>query len=135
MKKKRAGFTIIELMIALAIVSILAAIGYPSYLGYITKSRRSDGQVALLDLAHKMERYFTVNNTYAGATLSAVGTTSNTTGGYYTLSITSTTATTYNLQAIPAGSQTSDTTCSTLTLNQLGQKGSTGSDPAATCWQ
>ncbi len=135
MKRRLFGFTLIELLIALIIIAILAAVAYPSYVGYITKTRRSDGQTALLDLANRMERYFTVNNTYVGATLANVGTTATTPGGYYTLSISASGATTYTIQAAPAGSQTSDTQCATLTLNQLGQKGKTGTGTVSDCWQ
>ncbi|MFN7096112.1 MAG: type IV pilin protein [Gammaproteobacteria bacterium] len=136
MKKRKSGFTLIELLIAIVVIAILAAIAYPSYVGYITKSRRSDGQSALLDLANRMERYFTTNNTYVGATLANVGTAASTPGGYYTLSISATGATTYSIQAAPTGSQASqDTLCGTLTLNQLGQKGDTGTGSTSDCWQ
>lgn len=136
MKKPFRGFTLIEIMIVIVIIAILVGIAYPSYVGYITKSRRSDGQSALLDLSNRMERYFTTNNTYVGATLSNVGAPSTTTGGYYTLSITTATATTYTIQAAPTGTQASqDTLCGSLTLNQLGQKGENGTGSVADCWQ
>ncbi|NNM58434.1 MAG: type IV pilin protein [Legionellales bacterium] len=135
MNKKVIGFTLIELMVTLVIIGILTAITYPSYQGYMQRDRRSDGQIALLDLANKMERYFTSNNTYAGATLTGVGELATSPSGYYNLSIATATATTYTLQAAPTGAQTSDTTCATLTLNQLGQKGATGTGTASTCWQ
>lgn len=135
MNRRFFGFTLIELLITIVIIAILAAIAYPSYISYITKTRRSDGQTALLDLANRMERYFTTNNTYVGATIANVGTSSTTPGGYYTLSISATTATTYTIQAAPTGSQTSDTQCATLTLNQLGQKGDTGTGSVSDCWQ
>ena len=53
------GFTLIELMIAVAIVGILAGIAYPSYQDSVRKSRRADAQGALLGFANAMERYFT----------------------------------------------------------------------------
>ena len=67
------GFTLIELMIVVAIVGILAAIAYPSYTEQVRQSRRSDCEGALTGLASAMERYFTVNNTYVGAAVGAGG--------------------------------------------------------------
>jgi len=61
------GFTLIELMIALAIVGILAAIAYPSYQDSVMKSLRTDATGALLGLANAMERHFTETNSYLGA--------------------------------------------------------------------
>ncbi len=74
------GFTLIELMVAVAIVGILAAIAIPSYQESMRKSRRSDAQGSLMSLASGMERYFTQNNTYCdiGGTGAAAA---NTCGG------------------------------------------------------
>jgi len=66
-KRTANGFTLIELMIAVAIVAILAAIAYPSYVDQVNSSRRSDAQGALSSFALAMERHFTSNNTYLGA--------------------------------------------------------------------
>ncbi|MFI3186333.1 MAG: prepilin-type N-terminal cleavage/methylation domain-containing protein, partial [Methylococcaceae bacterium] len=59
MKQSQAGFTLIELMVTVAIVGILAAIAYPSYQDSVRKSRRADASGALLGLANAMERHFT----------------------------------------------------------------------------
>jgi len=58
------GFTLVELMIVLAIVGILTTIAYPGYAAYITKARRVEGQIALLEALQQQERYFMRNNRY-----------------------------------------------------------------------
>jgi len=133
-KKSTLGFSLLELMVATAILVIIGAIAYPSYLSYMNQTRRADGQTALLDLSNRMERYFTMNNSYVGATLNTLGANANSPEGFYNLNITNTSATTYTLQAIPQGPQASDTTCGTLTINELGQKGETGTGTAQECW-
>jgi type IV pilus assembly protein PilE len=111
------GFTLIELMIAVAIVGILAGIAYPSYQDSVRASRRADAKGALLGFANAMERYFTENNTYAGAatggdtgTPAIFSVTSPVDGGtaYYNLTISAATARTYTLQATPINSQVGD---------------------------
>lgn len=126
---KEKGFTLIELLIVLVIAGILISIAYPSYREYINRARRADGQAALLDLASRMERYYSEENTYQNATIGAGGTTdvlfsSTSPEGWYTLTISSATANSYSLTATPRNAQaTYDTRCQTLTLNNLGQKG------------
>jgi type IV pilus assembly protein PilE len=69
-KPRRAGgFTLIELMVTVAIIAILASIAYPSYEAYIRDTRRTEAQAALSGLAAVMERWFSDNNTYAGIPL------------------------------------------------------------------
>lgn len=58
------AFTLIEVLVVMAIIAILAVLAYPSYTGYIVKARRVEGQVALLDLMQKQERYYAQHNTY-----------------------------------------------------------------------
>lgn len=67
MNKSCCGFTLIELMFVVAIIGIVAAIAYPNYQGYVEKARRGDAQGVLMQFASAMERYYTQNNTYAGA--------------------------------------------------------------------
>lgn len=67
MMKKESGFTLIELMIVVAILGILAGIAYPSYQGYLEKTRRADAKGALVSFANAMERHYTENYTYEGA--------------------------------------------------------------------
>lgn len=141
------GFSLIELMVVVVIVGILVAVAYPSYINHITKSRRSDGQTALLDLANRMERYFSENHTYATATIAAGNAATDVLGSnlspeqWYTISIPAKSAFAYTIQATPRNAQaTEDTLCQSLTLNNLGQKGITAGpagNPTGTadnCW-
>ena len=117
MKNKCSGFTLVELMIVVAIIGILASVAYPSYVHYVKKGQCADGLDSLLFLAGRMEEFYLNNDTYAGATV-ANATSSE---GLYTLSITAQTAFLYTLQAAPV-----DTAQFTLTLDSLGQWAETG---------
>ena len=138
--KKTAGFTLMELMITVAIVSILASIAYPSYRDSINKSRRADAKAALSSAAQALERYYTEKNTYLNASLGDnagaifpdhTPTDRDHGSAYYLLSITNQGAATYLLNATPTGVMASDS-CGVLTLDHLGQKGSALS--VARCW-
>lgn len=133
---KSRGFTLIELIVVVAIVAILAAIAYPSYLSQIQKSRRADAKSALLTAAVQMQRYFTERSTFATATLGGAGVYPNTSeNGYYTLTLTNLAATTFTLNAAPAGTQAGDP-CGTMTYTQQGVKGVTGATKTtAECWR
>jgi type IV pilus assembly protein PilE len=125
-KYRQHGFTLIELMITVAIVAILAAVAYPSYTKYVQRGYRSEGIAMLTDAVARMERYYAQNNNYTNATtLAALGiTNANSTNNRYTLQAPTVTATTYTLSVVPINAQTSDT-CGTLTIDQSGTKTST----------
>jgi type IV pilus assembly protein PilE len=138
MKAKHGGFTLIELMIAVAVIGILAAVAYPAYTDSVKKGRRSDAKIALTNAAQALERFYNENNSTYNATGSAAGTLFPTTsqGGYYTIGYASGSPTTsaYTLTATPTGSQANDK-CGIFTLNNLGVQGvSGGSLNAANCW-
>lgn len=122
MKRTAAGFTLIELMITVAVVAILAAIAYPSYQDQIRKSRRAQAKADLVELAQLAERFHTVNNTYAGWTL-PFSQSPRDGMSHYGLALSDTGAAKFTLTATPAGDQAKDK-CGTLTLNQAGVKGS-----------
>lgn len=122
------GFTLIELIIVLAITGILAAVAYPSYQHYLTRSRRVEGQTALIDLATRMEEYYAANDTYQTATIASttsndVLSRTNTQENHYTLAIIQANETTYTISATPIGSQAAnDKRCQTLIYNHIGEK-------------
>lgn len=134
-RRRTHGFTLIEMMVTVAIVGILAAVGYPSYLEHLAKGRRADGRAALVDLAQRMERYYTERSTYATATLGNSGIYPSTSPqGYYTLSITAKSATAFSIEATPTGSQLHDA-CGSLGYNQAGDKSTSGGTlPTSACW-
>lgn len=130
----KTGFTLIEVLVSLAIIGILVTIAYPSYEHYLIKSRRTESQVALLNVANRLERYYLQENTYAGATLTALGVNTLTDSGYYQLTLSNLSDHSYTATALPQGSQTKDQACASLSLNQLGEKLSTGTAPTSECW-
>ena len=134
------GFTLIELMIVIAVIAILASIAYPTYLDSTRKSRRADAKAALLELTQFMERVMVENKTYkpGGSNPTLPFTESPREGStkYYTLSIATSpasTATSYTLQAVPKNAQSSDP-CGTLTIDNTGAKTKSGSYTLAQCW-
>jgi type IV pilus assembly protein PilE len=140
-----AGFTLIELMVTVAIVAILATIAVTSYKSQIQKSRRTDAKSAVLDLAGREERLFSTTNAYS-STPSALGYTGAAFpilvgSGYYTVNVqvpdpnpVPANPASYLITATAAGSQASDAACATFTVNQLGVQGSTGTGTVPQCW-
>jgi type IV pilus assembly protein PilE len=151
-KAKLAGFTLIELMIAVAIVGILATIAATSYQRQVIQSHRTDARTALLDLAGREEKLFSTTNAYSafpsvlgyGTATTAVSFPVGSSNGtnYYNVLITTpdpaqpANPNSYTITATPISSspQAADTTCTSLSVNQLGQQTATPPANAATCW-
>jgi type IV pilus assembly protein PilE len=138
---KARGFSLVELMIALVVVSVLASIAYPSYRSYVERARRTDGVALLMDIAARQERFYTDNNTYT-TTLTALGfssTSPSSSQGHYTAAAaagpSTSIATSYALTVTPA---VTDSTCGNLTLDSRGTRGTSVSSDAAViakCWK
>jgi type IV pilus assembly protein PilE len=120
-----AGFTLVELLVTIAIVAILSALAYPSYSSYIIKARRGEATRELLDLAAAMERYYANNgSSYAGASAARLTGATHTEHGYYRLAVALSNANQgYTLTASAAGAQAGDSHCPGFTLTSSGVKG------------
>lgn len=132
------GFSLIELMIAVVIVGILAAVAIPMYSDYVTRSRRADGQATLMQVAQELERCYTQFSKYNDNSCSVVnsGVVSETSDqGFYGISASggNLTESTFTLTAAPQNEQADDTDCTALTLTHLGEQSATGDDPDS-CW-
>jgi len=133
------GFTLIELMITVAIVGILAAVAYPSYIQYIVRANRSAAESFILSAANKQEQYSLDARQYA-TTMTLLGFASIPTevskNYNVTIAADNTVAPpTYVITATPTGNQLGqDTQCKNLTIDQVGTKGISGTGTVASCW-
>jgi type IV pilus assembly protein PilE len=147
--RQTLGFTLTELMIVVAVIAIIAAVGYPSYINSVVKTKRAAAQGCLSQFAGYMERYYTQNLRYdqnpqgtanpfvdkpspPNVTLDCAGVQNS--GGDYQFYVTATNDT-YIAEASPQGAQaTRDTACGILRIDQAGTKTATGTAGSATCW-
>ncbi|PVY56205.1 type IV pilus assembly protein PilE [Simplicispira sp. 125] len=135
MRHQHQGFTLIELMIVVAIVGILAAVAYPSYAEYIRRGHRAEARAGLLQAAQWMERAATAKGTYplAADFPAALKTVPN---NRYDVSIASADGATFTLTATPKGAQVGDK-CGNYTLANTGLRGAKGvttGDIVTECW-
>ena len=141
LRRSRAvrGFTLIELMITVAIIAILAAVALPSYQDYVRKSRRADAQSFLSEVVARQQHFLVDRRAYAVSITDAPA--SNGLGvtipanisSYYTVTMATNNGASppsFTVTGTPTGSQASEK-CGTLTINQSGTKTASGS---GTCW-
>ena len=133
--KQQKGFTLIEVLIVVAILGIIAAIAIPSYTSFMNKTRRVDAITILSELAGEQQRFLSENNRY-GTSSADLGYATDpllSEDGHYTVSIQNPTATSFILTATPVagGAQAGDTECGAFTLNSGGVK---GSNNGTACW-
>lgn len=137
MQNQQTGFTLIELMVVIAIIGILAGIAVPSYSNYMLEARRTDAHIDLRAAAQEMERCRT--KTFAYDDTDCAFTSRDSNDGHYTIDLaTGTTATAFMFTATAktGGAQIKDTDCRTMTINQTGVTASKDKDGNVTtdCW-
>ena len=145
-RNTQQGFSLIELMIVVAIIAIISAFAYPSYQRYVIKTKRSVAQSALLQVADRQQQFFMDNKRFA-ADITDLGfpaspyvvddsgapTVASDGDAVYSLSLSNVTATTWTATAAPLNGQLSrDTYCGSLTISQTGAKGKSGASDE--CW-
>ena len=131
---KSKGFSLIELMIVVAIIGVVTAIAYPSYQEYARSAKRAEAKGVVLEMAQWMERYYTINGKYTDASDAMPSlpiTTAPKDGNevYYNLGVTGT-STSFIISAVPAGAQAADS-CGTLAVSQTGSTTAAG---GGDCW-
>jgi type IV pilus assembly protein PilE len=138
---KNNGFTLVELMITVAVVAILAMIAIPNYTQYVRKGNRTDATKTLTLDAQALERCYSQTYSYAACPGALVGGPVASLEGKYNITIAvpdvvtpGAPAASYYISAVPIGSQAGDTECTKFTLNTTNTQGSTGTATPVTCW-
>ncbi len=135
-----SGFTLVEVIIVVLIISVLAAIAYPAYQDSVVKSRRNAAKACVSEAAQFMERFYTTNlrydQTIAGVAVVLPGCAAGTdVTNHYNVRLTAVGQRNYTLTATPINLQAvKDTKCGTMTLDNIGTKTKTGSDTVDYCW-
>jgi type IV pilus assembly protein PilE len=143
LSKNQFGMTLVELLVVIVIIAILAAIAVPNYTQYVRKSHRIDAETGLLVTAINLEKYFSQNNTYVGATLANTNSPSAVPEGEdagdqtYSLGLSNLSVSTFTVTATAINGQVNDTDCVSFSINQSGTKSSLNSEAASStneCW-
>jgi type IV pilus assembly protein PilE len=140
MRRANAGVTLMELMIVMVVIGMLTAIAVPSYRSYVLRANRADAKTGLMSYAGTLERCFTRDNVYNGASCNALGLPVTVPSGNYQIAVDAANggiaAATYALKAVPLAGQTKDTQCGTFTLDDKNTRGVSGTLNASPqdCW-
>ena len=134
-RHNKDGFNLLELLIVISIISILAVLAINNYQKYVRKSRRTEAISTLLNLQLAEEKYRVSNNSY-GNLATIWNNQDNTENGYYTLTISNLSSSSYTLTATATSTQTNDKQASTLcNLMQINVDGTTVTKTPVSCWQ
>ncbi|KRB26535.1 MULTISPECIES: type IV pilin protein [unclassified Acidovorax] len=134
--ERSKGFSLIELMITVAVIGILAAVAYPSYQDQVRKSRRAEAQSALMDIGTRQQQRLLDTRTYAATTAALNVTVPPQVTTYYAISVSAPASTppSFTATATPQGDQAKDK-CGTLAIDSTGTKTAVKSGSAQTgCW-
>ena len=152
MRRLRTGFTLIEIMVVVAIIALIVAIAYPSYLEHVARSKRAQAQAAIMKTLQLQERFYTVNGRYAtnaqlptlfglaaGATVYSGENPGEVELGWYTMSVDTPAGCTdltvcVNVVATPKAGYTDDN-CGTMTQNTVGTRTESGTKDVAYCFK